>query len=79
MKQYCRYCAYLHVNNFPYCDVKEKELSENYTKSVNHCEEFQFNEVDAYGGIMEDGSLGPVYKPRKPKQSTTNTKQMILW
>lgn len=67
MKQYCRYCNCLHVNNFPYCDAKEKELSETYTKNVNHCKDFEFNPIDAYGGIKEDGTMGPIYKPRKPK------------
>lgn len=53
-KQYCRYCVYLMVNNFPYCQIKEKQISESTAKSVNHCDKFLFADVedehqDAFG------------------------------
>ncbi|MBQ0090257.1 MAG: hypothetical protein KBT27_13105 [Prevotellaceae bacterium] len=54
MKQYCRYCTHLHVNNFPYCDVKEKELKETTCKTSNNCKDFLFADCepeyqDAFG------------------------------
>lgn len=66
MKQYCRYCANLHVNNFPWCEAKEKQLSESYCKRANRCSEFVFADVepeyqDAFGETKG-------YKPRIKKQ-----------
>lgn len=76
MKQYCRYCANLCYGDFPWCEVKQKEIRVSTAKSVNHCKDFLFNELDAFGGIMENGKFGGIYKPRK-----TNTKiiQEKLW
>ena len=62
MKQYCRYCSYLVTGNGTYCTVKNKEMADSTAKSVNHCKEFDFNEMDAF--FETDG-----YKPRKPKQN----------
>lgn len=67
MKQYCRYCVNLCVNNFPYCSVKEKGLSESYCKRTNTCENFVFADVepeyqDAFGETNG-------YHPRQPKKT----------
>lgn len=37
-------------------------MRDSTAKSVNHCKEFEFNEMDAF--FETDG-----YKPRKPKQA----------
>ena len=68
MKQYCRYCVNLCVNNFPYCSVKEKGLSESYCKRTNTCKDFAFADVepeyqDAFGETSG-------YHPRQPKRKT---------
>ena len=61
MKQYCRYCSYLVTGNGTYCTAKNKEMADSTAKAVNHCEGFEFNEVDAF--FETNG-----YRPRKPKQ-----------
>lgn len=53
-KQYCRYCIHLHVNNYPYCDVKEMELKEYKCKKPNDCKDYVFADCepeyqDAFG------------------------------
>lgn len=50
MKQYCRYCAWLVTGNGIYCSDKNRELSETYTKSPNHCKDFEFCRFCAYTG-----------------------------
>lgn len=67
MKQYCRYCNNLVTGNGIYCCEKQTVLSEAYTKTVNHCKDFEFNEVDAY-------DFNSVYKPRgayRPRETTS--------
>ena len=54
MKQYCRYCVNLCVNNVPYCDAKNKVRSESACKRPNNCKDFVFADVedeyqDAFG------------------------------
>lgn len=54
MKQYCRYCVNLCVNNVPYCDVHKKCLSKSYCIHTNNCKDFVFADVepeyqDAFG------------------------------
>lgn len=67
MKQYCRYCIHLHVNNFPYCDVKEKCLSESSCKRPNNCKEFDFADCEPeYQDAFGENAKG--YKPRKQKE-----------
>ena len=65
MKQYCRYCANLVTGNGTYCTVKNKTMSDNTAKSVNHCNKFKSNEMDAF--FETDG-----YKPRKEKAKKDN-------
>ena len=41
MNQYCIYCAScVEVDEKLYCDKKEKDLTENQSKSINHCPHF---------------------------------------
>lgn len=40
MKQYCRYCIYLCVNNAPYCDAKKEFRSVKSCKRPNKCKDF---------------------------------------
>lgn len=68
MKQYCRYCVNLCVNNIPYCSEKKTGLSESYCKHPNNCEDFVFADVepeyqDAFGETSG-------YHPRQPKKKT---------
>lgn len=69
MKQYCRYCVNLCVNNVPYCMEKKQCLSVSYCKHPNNCKEFIFANVepeyqDAFGETNG-------YKPRsKTKRQT---------
>lgn len=42
-----------------------KAMSDSTAKSVNHCKEFEFNEMDAF--FETDG-----YKPRKEKAKNDN-------
>lgn len=65
MKQYCRYCVYLCVNNVPYCSAKKEFKSESSCKRPNQCKDFIFADVepeyqDAFGETAG-------YKPRTPK------------
>lgn len=62
MKQYCRYCVNLCVNNVPYCTAKKKIRSESSCKRPNKCKDFIFADVepeyqDAFGETNG-------YKPR---------------
>lgn len=65
MKQYCRYCVYLCVNNMPYCSALKKFRSESSCKRPNQCKDFIFADVepeyqDAFGETAG-------YKPKTPK------------
>lgn len=71
MKQYCRYCVNLCVNNFPFCIIKDKELKESYCKSANNCKDYIFADVeneyqDAFGETKG-------YKPRNTRKRNTTT------
>ena len=68
MKQYCRYCVNLCVNNFPYCKQRELVLSVATCKHPNKCKDFVFADVepeyqDAFGETNG-------YHPRQPKKKT---------
>lgn len=65
MKQYCRYCSHLVTGNGTYCTAKNKVMRDSTAKSVNHCKEFEFNEIDAF--FETDG-----YKPRNPRKNNPN-------
>lgn len=61
MRQYCRYCSNLVTGNGIYCTEKKIEMRESTAKSVNHCKDFDFNEIDAFGETKG-------YKPRAKKE-----------
>ena len=63
MKQYCRYCVWLCINNCCYCDKHEKVIAESTARTTNKCKDFEFCEVDAF--METDG-----YKPRAPRRKT---------
>lgn len=71
MKQYCRYCVNLVTGNGTYCAAKNKTMSDSTAKSANHCNKFEFNEIDAF--FETDG-----YKPRKRKENQ-NDNQISLF
>ena len=65
MKQYCRYCVYLCVNNVPYCDAHKEFKSVSSCKHTNNCKDFVFVEAepeyqDAFGETNG-------YHPRSPR------------
>ena len=62
MKQYCRYCVHLFTGNGIWCDEKRVEMRESTAKCVNHCDSFEFCEMDAF--FETNG-----YKPRQPKKT----------
>lgn len=62
MAQYCRYCTFLVTGNGICCTELNKEISEKRAKSVNKCNSFDLNTIDAFG----ENEKG--YTPRKPKQ-----------
>lgn len=67
MKQYCRYCIHLHVNNFPYCDKKEICLSVSSCKRQNKCTEFALADCEPeYQDALMENVKG--YKPREKKE-----------
>lgn len=70
MKQYCRYCIHLCVNNFPYCRQKEKELSESSCKKTNECKDFVFAdcEPEYQDAFMENMKGYKTREPRKPRK-----------
>ena len=72
MTQYCRYCNNLVTGNGTYCTVKEKELSDSYCKSTNHCKQFEFNPIDAYGENPNE------YQPRRIKKHDGEQIKMTL-
>lgn len=69
MIQYCRYCAYMVVGDANYCEKHNKCLADNTIKSINHCKDFVFNELDAT-------NLTQKYKC---KQLKTASEQMALF
>lgn len=70
MKQYCRYCNNLVTGNGTYCYAKEKEIADSTAKSVNHCKDFVFNEIDAF--FETDG-----YKPRNSRPSKAFQRNIV--
>lgn len=70
MKQYCRYCAYCIAEtdyvNTSWCELKQKEMSSKSAKTINHCKDFVFNEIDAFN--IENGR----YKPRVNREKIDN-------
>lgn len=61
MKEYCRYCSHCCYGDAIYCEVKNKTMSENTAKSVNHCKDFAFCELDVF-------DIEKKYKPTKEKE-----------
>ena len=66
MKQYCRYCVNLCVNNVPYCMIHEKCKSVSSCKRPNKCKDFVFADVESEYQDAFGETNG--YKPRQPKQ-----------
>lgn len=67
MKQYCRYCVHLCVNNVPYCDKHNETRSRSSCTHPNNCKDFEFADCepefqDAFGETNG-------YKPRRPRKS----------
>lgn len=76
MKQYCRYCVYLCVNNVPYCNAKEEIRSRSSCKRPNNCKDFAFADCepeyqDAFGETNG-------YKPRGERHKKSIDGQMNL-
>ncbi len=74
MKQYCKYCVYLCVNNVPYLEAKEEIISASSCKRPNNCKDFVFADCepeyqDAFGETNG-------YKPRGEKHKKSIDGQM---
>jgi hypothetical protein len=76
MKQYCRYCSHLCTGNGIWCDAKQKILSESTTKSVNHCKDFDFCEIDAY--FETDGYKERSERRTIPKVDEVSENQLLM-
>ena len=66
MKQYCRYCAHLACGNGTWCSKRNKEMSDSAAKRVNHCNDFDFCEIDAFCENLAG------YHPREPYSARKN-------
>ncbi len=62
MTQYCRYCNNFVTGNGSYCELYEKEMSDESAKRTNKCKGFEFNPMDAFAENLNG------YQPRKPKR-----------
>lgn len=71
MKQYCRYCANLFTGNGTWCEAKKKEIADSTAKTENHCELFQFCEIDAF-------DITKKYKAREKKVYLENQPSLIV-
>ncbi len=60
IKQYCKYCAYMCVGDFNYCEKHNKSYSDSSIKTTNKCKDFVFNEISAISG--------EIYKPHQEKK-----------
>ena len=68
MKQYCRYCLHLHVNDFPYCSERNLALSVSSCKRQNKCTDFVFVDCEPeYQDALMENDKG--YKPRTKKET----------
>ena len=66
MKQYCRYCVELCVNNVPYCQVHNECLSVGYCKRPNHCPDFVFADVELeYQDVLSGKQTGIIREHRE--------------
>lgn len=69
MKQYCRYCVNLCVNDVPYCEAHKQCLSRSYCTHTNNCKDFIFADVDPeYQDAFGETNGYKPRSPRKPKQ-----------
>lgn len=66
MRQYCRYCGYLTVDNVPWCGKRQEVISEAAAKSPNRCHDHAYNPMDAFG--ERPGGYGKEHISRKPKK-----------
>ena len=66
MTQYCRYCISLAYGNGTWCSKHKKEMSDSTAKRVNHCKDFGFCEIDAFGENLAG------YHPREPYRERTD-------
>ena len=77
MKQYCRYCAHLATGNGTWCAAHEREMSDSAAKRLNHCKDFDFCEIDAFGENLAG------YHPREPYRERAaeeaQGEQMNFW
>lgn len=77
MKQYCRYCVHLCVNNVPYCMAHEECMSRSSCKRPNNCKDFEFADVDPE---LQD-AFGETngYHPRSPRKQREKDEQISLF
>ena len=66
MKQYCRYCVHLSVNNVPYCAKHNEINSRSSCIHPNNCKDYVF--VDCEPEFQDAFGETNGYKPRQSKQ-----------
>lgn len=76
MKQYCRYCVWLCVNNAPYCEAKKEFRSRSSCTHTNNCKDFIF--ADCEPEYQDAFGITNGYRPRKPKRSQQIEGQLKL-
>lgn len=77
MKQYCRYCVHLYVNNFPYCEIKKKEVRYSMCIRPNHCKDFEFADCDAE--YQDAFGITNGYHPRSERKKKINVDNVNLF
>ena len=74
MSQYCRYCIHLTVGDWPWCNIKERLVTESAAKRTNHCPHFEFCEIDAF--LENERPYTPrIEKPPEPDTRDSNVSQ----
>lgn len=58
MAQYCRYCAFCFEGDVAYCSVKDRPLSDERVRRVNHCHDYAESELGDY-------QTGRTYQPQQ--------------
>lgn len=72
-KQYCRYCSYcvVQLDDWAWCEKRQKEMNERAAKCMNKCKDFVFNEIDAF-------NIEAKYKPRAKKEKLVDNSPLLF-
>lgn len=72
MKQYCRYCAHCvaSLDEYAWCEEKQREMSLSSAKRPNSCGKFLFNEIDAF-------DIEKTYSPRVREKRESSSDRLF--